>query len=280
MIGQPLALRLRRAFLVALILGCWAPLKVVWEQKISREQDLLRYQGVTVTRHLRDELGQGLTIGILSGMRSVVADIIWVINVTLAWENEEWFKMEADINLCTSLQPRSISFWDGGGWQLAWNASVAAMRDRNQPNELRRIRASRFWIERGLDVYLRGIASNPEHYRLWAQTGLLYQQRLADNEKRNGQLAAAAEDYRKAAYYYEQASLRPDCPVFYERFPAYMYGNAGDDQAAYDAWVRLWNRLTPQEREQQQHWKEKIESNIRRLEQKLSVPAEKRIFSN
>ena len=51
-------------------------------------------------------------------------------------------------------------------------------------------------------------------------------------------------------------------------------------QAAYNAWVKLWNRLTPQQREMPQHWKEKIESNIRRLEQKLSIPMEKRIFPN
>lgn len=265
MIALSLPLRLRRAFLIALILGLWAPLKVIWEQNIAHEQDALRYHGITMTRQLRDELGQGLTIGVLSGMRNVVADFLW-LNTTVAWQNEEWFKMEGYINLCTSLQPRSITFWDIGGWQLAWNASVAAARDVKQPNELRRLRASRFWIEKGLDLYLRGIENNPEHYRLWAQTGMLYQDRL--------------KDYRKAAYYYEQAALRPDCPVFYERFPAYMYSNAGDDQATYAAWVRLWNRLTPEQREMKEHWKEKIESNIRRLEQKLSIPPEKRIFPN
>jgi tetratricopeptide (TPR) repeat protein len=261
----PLSLRLRRACLIAMVLGLWAPLKVVWEQNLAREQDALRYHDITMTRQLRDELGQGLTIGVLSGMRSVVADFLW-LNTTVAWQNEEWFKMEGYINLCTSLQPRSITFWDIGGWQLAWNASVAAMRDKEQPNELRRLRASRFWIEKGLELYLRGIENNPEHYRLWAQTGLLYQQRLGD--------------FRKAAYYYEQATLRPDCPVFFERFPAYMYAKAGDDQAAYAAWVRLWNRLTPRQREMKEHWKEKIESNIRGLEQKLSIPQQKRIFPN
>jgi len=265
MIGLPLSLRLKRALLIALILGLWAPLKIVWEQNIGQQQDALRYHGITMTRQLRDELGQGLTIGVLSGMRSVVADFLW-LNTTVAWENEEWFRMEGYINLCTSLQPRTILFWSVGGWQLAWNASVAALHDKKEPSELRRIRASRFWIERGVDVYVRGIANNPEHFRLWADTGLLYQQRL--------------RDYRTAAYYYEQAVLRPDCPVFYERFPAYMYAQAGDDWAAYAAWVKLWNRLTPAQREEKQHWQERIESSIRNLEQKLSIPKEKRVFPN
>jgi len=266
MIGLSLSRRLQRALLVALLLGLWAPVKVMWEEGISREQNDLRYQGMTITRQLRDQLGQGLTIGVLSGMRNVVADFIYVINVTLAWENQEWFRMESYINLCTTLQPRSIPFWDGGGWQLAWNASVGAMRDVNQPTKLRRLHASRYWINKGLDVYLRGIANNPEHYRLWADTGQLYQQRLSD--------------FPKAAYYYEQASLRPDCPTYYERFPAIMYANAGDEQASYDAWVRLWKRLTPSQRAEPLHQGDRIESNIRRLEKKLSVPPEKRIFPN
>jgi tetratricopeptide (TPR) repeat protein len=261
----PLSWRLRRAVLVALLLGLWAPCKIVWEQRIAHEQDILRYNGAPMTRLLRDKLTQGLTIGVLSGMRNVVADFVW-LQVTAEWMNNEWFRMSAYINLCTALQPRAPVFWDMGGWQLAWNASVAALEDRTQPNELRRIKASRFWIDKGLEIYQRGIENNPTNWRLWSHTGLLYQQRL--------------KDPRTAAYYYEKASELPDAPVYLERFPAIMYGLAGDDQAEYAAWKALWERLTPQQREEKQHWKEKIESNLRRLEQKLSIPKQKRVFPN
>jgi tetratricopeptide (TPR) repeat protein len=262
----PLHQRLRRAMLIALLLGCWAPFKIVWEQRIAHEQDVLRYHGVVMTRQLRDQLGQGLTIGVLSGMRSVVADFIFVINMTLAWEKEEWFKMATDISLATALQPRAPTFWDIGGWQLAWNASIAAANDPTLPSDLRRIKASRFWLDRGLDVYLRGIENNPNSWKLWTDTGLLYQQRL--------------KDFPKAAIYYQHAALIPGCPVFYERFPAYMYENAGDDPDAYEAWKALWYRLTPEQREMKEHWKEKIEQHTRKLEQKLSIPKEKRVFPN
>jgi tetratricopeptide (TPR) repeat protein len=265
MTGLPLRLRLRRAAILALILGLWAPFKIVWEQQITAEQNLLRYQGVKMTRHLRDELGQGLTIGVLSGMGSVVADLLW-LNTEVAWENQEWFRMGAYINLCTALQPRSITFWDIGGWQLAWNASVAAMHDLKQPNPLRRLKASQFWIQKGLEVYKRGIENNPEHAKLWEDTGLLYYQRLGD--------------FRNAAYYYQQASERPDAMTFYERFPAYMYEKAGDNEAAYASWKALWNRLTPAERKLPEHAADKIEAHIRALEQKLSVPEAKRVFPN
>jgi tetratricopeptide (TPR) repeat protein len=265
MTGLPLHLRLRRALLVALILGLWAPAKVVWELHIARAQNQLRYQGLTLTRQLRDQLGQGLTIGVLSGMRSVVADFVW-LEVTIAWENQEWFRMGGLINLCTALQPRFVTFWDIGAWQLAWNASVAATKDLSLPNPLRREKASRYWIDQGLVIYKRGIENNPESWRLWADTGLLYQQRLGD--------------YATAAYYYGEAVKRPNCPTFYERFPAVMYGFAGDDWAAYEAWKALWERLTPAQRAEPRHRSDKIEQEIRRLEQKLSIPKQKRVFPN
>jgi len=263
----PLRQRLRRAALVALLLGLWAPFKIMWEQDIARQQDDLRYQGMVMTRQLRDGLGQGLTIGVLSGMRSVVADIIW-LNVVTAWENQEWFRMGGYINLCTALQPRAPVFWDIGGWHLAWNASVAAMHDKDLPTELRRIKASRYWAERGLEIYKRGLENNPQNWRLWRDTGMLYDQRL--------------KDYPSAAYYYKQASMRPGAPAFLERAPAEMFDryHGNDPKAAYAEWKELWEKLTPEQREMREHWKEKIESNIRELEAKLSVPKEKRVFPN
>jgi hypothetical protein len=265
MTALPLRVRLRRAFLIALLLGGWAPFKLLWEQNIARQQDVLRYHGVVMTRQLRDQLSQGLTIGVLSGMRSIVADILW-LEVTAAWENEEWFKMDSLINLVTSLQPRSVVFWDFGGWQLAWNVSVSAEQNIHEPSELRRLHDRRFWIMKGLDVLKRGIENNPRSYGLWERVGQLYQQRLRDP--------------KTAAYYYEKANEQPGAPVYLERFPAIMYENAGDDWDAYAAWKALWERLTPAQREEKQHWKEKIESHLRKLENKLSIPREKRVFPN
>ena len=261
----PLGLRLRRAFCLALLLGLWAPVKIIWERDIADGQDALRYHGAPLTRQLRDELGQGLTIGVLSGMRSPIADLVWLTMVT-AWMNQDFFKMGAIINLTTALQPRAAVFWDMGGWQLAWNASIAALHDPTQPNELRRIKASRFWADRGLDIYLRGIENNPDYWRLWSDTAQLYQQRL--------------KDYPKASYYYKKASQLPNAPTFLERAPAEVYGPnfMNNPQAEYAEWVELWNRLTPQDKTEKIHASDKIEHEIRRLETQLAIPPEKRIF--
>ena len=58
-----------------------------------------------------------------------------------------------------------------------------------QPNQLRRLHDSRFWIYKGLDVYKRGIENNPTSYQLWERTAQCYYQRL--------------KDYKTAAYYYQ-----------------------------------------------------------------------------
>jgi hypothetical protein len=263
----PLAWRLKRAFLVALLLGLWAPCKIVWEQHIAQEQDFLRYRGTPMTRQLRDELGQGLTIGVLSGMRSVVADLVW-LNVVTTWMNQEWFRMGGYINLCTALQPRAPVFWDMGGWQLAYNASVAVLHDPTQPNQMRRIKASRFWIDRGLEIYKRGIENNPTYWRLWSDTAQLYDQRL--------------NDYRTAAYYYQKASEQPNAMTYLERFPAHMYDakHLNEPASEYAEWRALWFRLTPEQKAQKAHTADQIQFEIRRLEQKLSIPKEKRVFPN
>lgn len=256
----------RRLVLIAVIVCAWAPFKLLWEENIKQQQDQLRYHGVVMTRTLRDQLSQGLSIGILAGFRNIVADFVW-LEVTEAWEKYEWFKMDSLINLATSLEPRAILFWDNGGWQLAWNVSIYVKDDVvHQPSELRRLHDSRFWIYRGLEVYKRGIENIPDNYKLWESTGELYQNRLGD--------------YYNAAYYYGKASQVPGAPPYLERFPAIMMGDkyANDDWKAYEAWKELWFRLTPAQREEKQHWKEKIISNIRLLEKKLNVPPEKRVF--
>lgn len=254
----------RRIALIAVVVCAWAPFKLAWELGLERQQNDLRYGGVVVTRQLRDQISQGLTIGVLAGFRNVAADFVW-LEMTAAWEKYEWFKMDGLINAATSMEPRCIMFWDNGGWQLAWNVSIFVKDDvAHQPSQLRRIHDSIFWIHQGLDVYKRGIENNPRSWQLWKSMGDLYQNRLGD-------LHHAADAYAKA-------SVQPDAPIYLERFQAIMLTNAKDYPAAYEAWKALWFKLTPAQREDRQHWKEKIISNIQQLENKLNIPQEKRVF--
>ena len=166
-------------------------------------------------------------------MRNIVADFVW-LDVTVAWMNHEWFKMAALINLCTACS-RARLFWDIGGWQLAWNASIAVEEDVvSQPNPLRRLQGSRFWIDRGLDVYKRGIENNPEQLASSGQdTAMLYQQRLRRLSRR-GRTTTSAPANCRARRFISSASP-PSCTS----------NRAATIRAPTSAWKALWYAADP-----------------------------------
>jgi hypothetical protein len=90
------------------------------------------------------------------------------------------------------------------------------------------------------------------------------------------------KDYKTAAYYYQRASEQPHAPAYVERAPAEMYDkfHANDPEQEYAEWKALWLRLTPEQKAMKVHTADRIEKEIRRLEQKLSIPPEKRVFPN
>ncbi len=203
----PLSWRLRRALSIALLLGLWAPFKIAWEQNIAQEQDFLRYRGATMTRQFARRARAGPDHRRAKRHAQRGADFVW-LNVTTAWMNQDWWRMGSLINLTTALQPRAPIFWDMGGWHLAYNASIAAANDVHEPNAMRRLKASRFWAERGLDIYKRGLENNPTYWRLWSDTAQLYNDRF--------------KDYPTAAAYYQKASEQPGAMTYLERFPPHV----------------------------------------------------------
>lgn len=253
--------RHRTALWLALILAGWGALKVNWEQSISLREEALRYHGYAINRGLRDQLSQGMMLGLLSGLRGVVADVVWLM-VTTAWQEREWFRVKSLAYLSTALQPRFDLFWALGGWHMAWNASVDRRNNLDEPLLLRRIKEERYWVKEGEKFYRDGAANNPDSFEIWRSLGMLYDQKL--------------HDYRNAADAYTHATEAPNSPIFIERFPAYMLEKAGDDQGAYEYYKKLWYKR--QDHSNKQYAYDKIEEKLRALEKKLNIPREKRIF--
>ena len=77
---------------------------------------------------LREQVGQLGVVAALSGFRSVIADFLF-IQAHVAWERTEWARVLLLFRQVTTLQPRSVLFWDMAAWHMAWNASAAAMND-------------------------------------------------------------------------------------------------------------------------------------------------------
>jgi hypothetical protein len=83
-------------------------------------------------------------------------------------------------------------FWDTAAWHMAWNASVAAMNDTNQPRQALRVKAQREYFALGKDFLERGIKNNPDRPELYEALARLYKEKYKDHER-------AAEYYAKAA---------------------------------------------------------------------------------
>jgi hypothetical protein len=255
----------RASLRLALILALWGLVKTLWEVRLEDELDQMRYHGVKITAELRSRIGQNAMIGLLGGFRGVIADFAW-LRANAGFQDEQWYAVKSMVDLATTLQPRFVPFWDLGGWHLAWNASINRRLDTTEPDEMRRLREERYWIDQGRQILERGTEANPEKYRLWFSLGMLHDQKL--------------KDYNKAAAFYRLASEREDAPTYLERFPAYMWEKGGEERKAYQHWKMLWNRHRGADPDNKIIALDKIEENARWLEDKLDIPLHERIFTH
>jgi tetratricopeptide (TPR) repeat protein len=239
-----------------------AILIVVGLLKLPVERDLARlhreehFRGVEFNLDLREKLGQLGFIAALSGFRGIVADALF-IQAHAAWENTQWGRMLWLFRQVTALQPRVLMFWDTAAWHMAWNASVAAMNDPNQPREALRVKAQREYFAIGKELLERGIKNNPDRPELYEALARLYKEKYKDHER--------------AAEYYAKAAKLSEAAPWDRRFSAYELSySEGREREAYDRLRSLYDEGE----------KERLPNLIKRLrflEDKLSIPQEQRI---
>jgi hypothetical protein len=230
--------------------------------KLPVESDLAvlhreeHFRGVEFNLDLREKLGQLGFIAALSGFRAIVADGLF-IQAHAAWENTEWGRMLLLFRQITTLQPRALLFWDTAAWHMAWNASVAAMNDPNQPRQTLRVKAQREYFALGKDFLERGIKNNPDRPELYEALARLYKEKYKDHER--------------AAEYYAKAAMLPEAAAWDRRFSAYELSYwEGREREAYE---RLHDLYVEGE-------KERLPTLVKRLkflEEKLGIPQEQRI---
>jgi hypothetical protein len=245
-----------RGTLVATLLLIFGALRVPIESALTAEDRNAYFHETQLGPGLREEIGQLGFLAALSGFRSLVADLAF-IRAQVAWERTEWGRVLLLFRQATTLQPRSILFWDMAAWHMAWNASVAALHDPSQPNEALRRRAERQYIALGKDFLERGIRNNPDRPQLYETLARLYKDKLHDH-------ATAARLFAKAA-------THAGAPEYDERFAAYELSYVpGQERAAYDALLGLYQR-GPQER------LPTLLKRLKFLEKKLDIPLDHRI---
>ena len=228
------------------------------QSMLQREAQAAHFQKTALSINLRERIGQAGFLAALSGFRSPLAALLW-IQAHTAWENTEWGRMAGLFETVTTLQPRSLQYWEMAAWHMAWNASIAALQNEKQPSEALRIRAQRAYIQLGRDFLERGILNNPDRPELHIQLAVLLRDKLEDH-------CAAAEEFLKASKY-------PDAPAYAARFAGYMMAKCpGREREAYDYLRKLY------EDGEKQRLPSLI-NTLRQMENKLDIPTSDRVLS-
>lgn len=242
--------------IVFVALLAFGSIKLRFEEALEAEHRAAFFHGAKLDLTLREQIGQTGFIAALSGFRSLVADMLY-IHAHTAWERTEWGRMKLDFDAVTSLQPRCELFWDQASWHMAFNASIAALQNRDQPREALRIKAQREYWKLGEDYLLRGIANNPEKPVLYDRLGFLYREKF--------------QDHCKSAEAYRQCAALPKAPQYARRFYAYELAQcSGHEREAYELLLKLYQRGEDERLPTLLRW-------LGTLQEKLNIPAEQKV---
>src|SRR5204862_8073252 len=125
-------------------------------------------------------------------------------------------------------QPRVPLVRGTAPWHRAWNASVAAMNDHNQPRQALRVKAQREYFALGKDFLERGIKNKPDRPELYEALARLYKEKYKDRER--------------AAEYYAKAAALPVAAPWDRRFSAYELSYCeGREREAYERLRSLYD---------------------------------------
>ena len=242
---------------VTLALLLFGAARLPFEQALDEAHRASFFRGAKLTLGLREQIGQGAFLAALSGFRSLVADLVWLGAFT-AWERTDWARLIVLCNNVTALQPRVEKFWEMSVCYMAWDASVAVRNNERLPREALRIKAERQYWDLGRDFVERGIRNNPDRWKLYQRLGLLMKDKYKDH-------AAASEAFAKVAQF-------ADGPKYAKRFAAYELSYCPGREAEAYALLLSYYKIGPEER------LPTLISRLKVLEEKLSVPAEQRIY--
>ncbi|MEO6789251.1 MAG: hypothetical protein ABI318_24265 [Chthoniobacteraceae bacterium] len=238
-----------------LVLLAWGIAKYPIEARLETRMQDARLGGYKPTASLRQQAGQAGFIAALGGLRAAVADLLW-IRANTAWQDVQYGRMKLLFDTCTAMQPRRVNFWDISAWQMAWNG--AAHIENTVADPVARKAKMREFFKLGEDYLLRGIENNPDSWELYDRLGMLYRDKF--------------KDMAKASAAYEEASKRPGHLDYTRRFAAYYLAEVpGREREAYDRLMALFH-------EGEQEWLLTLLHQIQKLEVRLHIPDEKRIY--
>ncbi len=188
-------------FLALLLVGL---VKLPFEKHYTYQ---LRERGIippTLSVEKWNRMGQTGLAGVLGGLRSAFA-VALSLKAHGHFADQEWYELESDYDLITSLDPKNPFYWSHGGWHLAYNAaSWARMDEELSPKERETI--EREYLEKGDAFFHEGLKYLPDNIYLWSQIGSMW----TSPYKR--------PDYPRAAAAWKEAAHRGENGIYQRRY--------------------------------------------------------------
>jgi len=175
--------------------------------------------------------GHGIVIGLLSGARALLADLVW-IRCYSAWVDNDVDRCFTLINLAVGIDPRPLFFWINGGRMLAYDLPVWRVEQAGGAREIPDSvveRINRDQARRALDFYRKGLLYHPENPWLLVDMANIHQRKLNDMDE--------------AARHYRMAAEVPNAPYFAGRVYGELLRRIGRTREAYEWLTRLYPTL-------------------------------------
>lgn len=187
-------------------------------------------------KELEPTLGQGVLLGILGGLRTVVADLTWIRSYVL-WERKDRPGCEALMRTACALDPHSRYFWENTGYAIGFDMAHWDIRRRGGyakvPAETQQ-RIFQQYARRGIAVLDEGIVRAKAPAPL-----LLCAAQLAETK---------LKDHALAVRYYQEAAESHDAPWFAARICANIMWEDGRREEAYRWFRKYWTeRMLPKD---------------------------------
>lgn len=212
-------------------------------------------------KDIEPSLGQGVLLGILGGLRTVVADATWIRSYVF-WEKRDRAGCEALMRTACALDPRARFFWENAGYAVGYDFAHWEIRRRGGyakvPQDIQD-GIFRRYAQLGLAVFEDGVAHTGGNPGILISAGQLAEIKLKDN------LLASA--------YYRRATQAKNSPWFAYFMCARTLWEAGRKQEAYDWYRGEWLSKLSKESDGSPDDLEKL----RFMEDELKVPLLRRI---
>ena len=187
-------------------------------------------------KELEPTLGQGVLLGILGGLRTVVADLTWIRSYVL-WERKDRAGCEALMRAACALDPHSRYFWENTGYTVGYDLAHWEIRRRGGYERVPKETQERLFVSyarKGIEVLEEGLGRTKSPTPL-----LLCAAQLAELK---------IKDHGLASKYYMKAAEAPDSPWFAARICAQVIWEDGRRLEAYQWFRRYWTtRMLPKE---------------------------------